>query len=94
MKNTFKIFTLLFVAISFIACMSRQEDEEVYETSTDIVWYNDGIITSGLNVTPFEYNGHKYIMFGFGDGKAIVHNPDCHCNNSNIEYNINSDYNY
>ena len=36
-------------------------------------------------VRHFEYEGHKYISFEQGYGKAatkgIVHDPDCHCNN-------------
>lgn len=34
-------------------------------------------------VRHFEYEGHKYISFEHGYGKAatkgIVHDPDCHC---------------
>ena len=34
-------------------------------------------------VYKFEYDGHSYIMFCRGNGKGVVHDPNCKCHSTN-----------
>lgn len=36
-----------------------------------------------ISVYRFEYDGHSYIMFCRGDGKGVVHDPNCKCHSTN-----------
>ena len=87
MKNVLKIFVLLFVTTCAVACVQPTESDEVYVVSKDVVFYryNDGGPIYNMSVMPFEYNGHKYLMFGGGESKAIVHDPDCPCGGHHFE---------
>lgn len=44
--------------------------------------------TATYNVRHFKYNEHDYLLFGEGQGKCIVHDPDC----EKCKYNSNSEY--
>lgn len=95
MKDVFK-FILFLAAVCLVACVCPPEGKSVYETSEDVVYYKyKGGPTSLMSVTPFKYKGHMYIMFGRGDYKAIVHDPDCSCHQHDLSEPIyNDEYNY
>jgi len=87
MKNVLKFIALLVATFSIASCMPKPKtNEEVYQSSPDVVWYQiNGCPEHCMRVTPFEYKGHKYIMFGGGEARTIVHDPDCPCDGHYIE---------
>lgn len=65
------------VAIIFGGCTPTQEEKNLNTQNHK-------------DVSEFEYNGHKYIRFGWGLGHystaGVVHDPDCPCfNNDSVK---------
>ena len=69
----------LFLLIGLLVCLCSCEPQEAIikqqKQETSLRYFQ--------TIRHFEYEGHKYISFEHGYGKAatkgIVHDPDCHC---------------
>ena len=74
------VLLLLVVCVFILSCTPK--DKKVCETKRDVFYYKNPNepFPAQMPVTHFTYKEHDYIMFGGGEGKTIVHNPDCHCN--------------
>ena len=82
MKDVFK-FILFLATVFLVACVCTPEGRTVNEASNDQIWYKikGSEFISSMPIMKFEYDGHKYIMFGDGEGKSVVHDPNCPCHN-------------
>ena len=77
-----KIFYIIATALLLASCCSNT----TYETSRingtkEYVHINfKGQWSKSLTVYRYEYDGHKYILFGDSEyNNGVVHDPDCPC---------------
>ena len=94
-KDTIIGFAVLFIfwiGCALVSCGGTCGDvrEECKHEYVEVKWdehreYNPNY-DSRYSVRHFEYRGHKYILFGGGNGKTIVHDPDCPCRNGELIY--------
>lgn len=72
-------------------CPSKQQNSNCSKcnTKTEVVNIDYGAGTKRvIRVGRFEHNGHNYLVFGQGEGRCVVHDPDC----EKCKYNSNSEY--
>ena len=79
-----KIMLLILIATLLSACRGSKETMPTYETAQGNlirlhIKTDDG--NRHFRVVEFGYNGHDYIMFSDVVGSAVVHHPDCNCQN-------------
>lgn len=74
------VLFLLVVCFSVGSCTPI--DKKVSEAKRDLFYYKNPNepFPNQMIITHFTYDEHEYIMFGNGENRTIVHNPDCHCN--------------
>ena len=77
-----KIFYIIATVLLLASCCS----DTTYETSRvdatkEYVYINlKGQLSKSLTVYRYEYDGHKYILFGDSEyNNGVVHDPDCPC---------------
>ena len=82
-----KIFYIICIALICLttSCSNTTADKTVdkmTQTSEHFmnVYNSDNSVKSNIPVWHAEYNGHHYLMISSGNGRTIVHDPDCPCN--------------
>jgi len=83
-KFRYILFTIL--ALSAFGCAPvDQQPKEMPESTENRMYYPNSefsINPSGYSYTSVrkaEYNGHTFLIFGDGEARCIVHDPDCKC---------------
>ena len=77
-----KIFYIIATALLLASCCSgtTYEISRVDATRERIYINFKEQASKSLNVYRYEYNGHKYILFGDSEfNNGVVHDPDCPC---------------
>ena len=78
-----KIMLLILIATLLSACRGSKETMP-YETAQGNLirlHIKTDVGNRHFRVVEFGYNGHDYIMFSDVVGSAVVHHPDCNCQN-------------
>lgn len=78
-----KIFYTICVSLICLATScSNMTDEKMTPTDKHLmkVYHFDNTVMGNIPVRHAEYNGHHYLMVSSGNGRAILHDPDCPCN--------------
>lgn len=77
-----KVIYIIATALLLASCCPNT----TYETSRvdatkEYVYINfNGQLNKSLSVYRYEYDGHKYILFGDSEyNNGVVHDPDCPC---------------
>lgn len=77
----FILFILITILVtSCVPMPTPSENDKVNNAEKSICYYKINGKLKAKYVIKFEYDGHKYIQFGYRD-RQIVHNPDCDCHN-------------
>ena len=90
MKKSFYLLLMALFATTIFAYAEPQQSQKIKEqqcsdaqqSKIDTVYYKClkyEELCRWTCVRHFEYNGHKYLMFGNEDNRCIVHDPDCPC---------------
>lgn len=90
-----KIFYIITIALLLVSCYSDTTYETSYVDGTkEYVDINFGEQWSeNLTVYRYEYDGHKYILFGDSEfNNGVVHDPDCPCHEQGGNKQETSDY--
>lgn len=77
-----KIFYIIATVLLLASCCSGStyEISRVDATRERIYINFKEQASKSLNVYRYEYNGHKYILFGDSEyNNGVVHDPDCPC---------------
>lgn len=75
-----KVTSWVLLAIVLVAGCSTADREEKQTTKyeTTRIKVNEGIQMSYVTAKPFDYEGHRYILFeGFRDANGVEHDPNC-----------------
>lgn len=87
---------LIYILLFVIGCISTscisepsKNAEHLARVSTISGKYTD----HRMCVFKVEYKEHEYLLFNWGGGRSIVHDPDCPCHQQNSEYQ-SSEYLY
>lgn len=82
-----KIFYTICIALICLttSCSNTAEDKTTVDKMAPSkhfmkVYHSDNSVKSNIPVWHAEYNGHQYLMISSGNGRTIVHDPDCPCN--------------
>lgn len=83
-----KIFCAICIILSCLAtsCSNMTADKTTADKMTQTsehfmkVYNSDNSVKSNIPIWRAEYNGHHYLMISSGNGRTIVHDPDCSCN--------------
>ena len=78
-----KIFYTICIALICLAtsCSNATADKPTPTSEHFMkVYHSDNSVKSNIPVWHAEYNGHQYLMISSGNGRTIVHDPDCPCN--------------
>ena len=74
-------FALVIVTLN--SCVPEdQQPKEMPESTENRMYYRNYFNPSGYSYTSVrkaEYNGHTFLIFGDGESRCIVHDPDCKC---------------
>lgn len=76
-KDTLIGFAILFIfwiGCALVSCVPDENVSPMYKNERISIGGNSNIV---IRVVKFEYDGHRYIMFGGEVG--VVHDPDCPC---------------
>ena len=80
---------LIYILLIIIGCISTsciseppKNDESLARIRTQNGKYTD----HRMFVFTVEYKDHEYLLFNWGGGRCIVHDPDCPCHKQNSEY--------
>lgn len=78
-----KIMLLISIATLLSACRGSKETMPTEISQGNLIRLNikTDIGNRHFQVVEFGYNGHDYIMFTDIVGSAVVHHPDCNCQN-------------
>jgi hypothetical protein len=79
-----KIFYLAAILLAFVSCSSEpsKNDKHLARVCTQSGEYAN----CRMSVLKVEYQDHEYLMFGWGGGRCLVHNPDCKKCKTKTEY--------
>lgn len=79
MKKIFYIIATVFLLAS--CCSSTTYEISRVDAIKERVYINfNGQLSKKLTVHRYEYDGHKYILFGDSEyDNGVVHDPDCPC---------------
>ena len=73
-----KILALLVVILGLTGCEDKVTEDSKSETLGVInVYIGDGGVYDNIKVIGFNFSGHKYIRFHYGDRTSTVHDPEC-----------------
>lgn len=83
-----KIFYIICIALICVttSCSNttagKTAADKMTQTSEHFmkVYNSDNSVKSNIPIWHAEYNGHHYLMISSGNGRTIVHDPDCPCN--------------
>lgn len=76
-----KIFYILASTLMLISCCGPTYEVSNVDGDKEKIYikYKENSVKS-LSVYRYEYDGHKYILFGDSEyNNGIVHDPDCPC---------------
>ncbi len=78
-----KIMLLILIATLLSACRGSKETMPLETSQGNLIRLNikTDIGNRHFQVVEFGYCGHDYIMFSDVVGSAVVHHPDCNCQN-------------
>jgi hypothetical protein len=86
-----KIFYTIATALLLASCCgSTTYETSSVEATRELVYIKFGEQwCKSLTVYKYEYDGHKYILFGDSEyNNGVVHDPDCPCHNKNTNTSI------
>ena len=78
-----KIFYIICVSLICLATScSNMTAEKMTPTDKHLmkVYHFDNTAMGNVPVRHAEYNGHHYLLVSSGNGRTILHDPDCPCN--------------
>lgn len=81
-----KLIYILLIVIGCISTSCSSEPSKNNEHLARVCTQSGEYANCRMSVLKVEYQDHEYLMFGWGGGRCIVHNPDCHCNKQKSEY--------
>ena len=85
-----KIFYTIATAFLLASCCGYTYETSCTDGNKEYMYIRYGTnSTRGLSVYRYEYNDHKYILFGDSEyNNGVVHDPDCPCHNKNTNTSI------
>lgn len=87
-NNLILLFSFFAIVLFLTSCApvnTKQTTKEIPKSTEDRMYYKNypnRLNPDGYSYTAVrkaEYDGHSYIIFGNGESRCIVHDPDCKC---------------
>ena len=76
-----KVIYIIATALLLASCCETTYETSRVDGTRERIYINfKEQASKSLNVYRYEYNGHKYILFGDSEyNNGVVHDPDCPC---------------
>lgn len=82
-------FVMIVIMRTMTGCCPSKQQNSNCNDNIEVINIDYGAGTKRvIRVGRFEHNGHNYLVFGQGECRCVVHDPDC----EKCMYNSNSEY--
>ena len=81
-----KLIYILLIVIGCISMSCSSEQPKNNEHIARVCTQSGEYVSCRMDVLKVEHKDHEYLLFYWGGGRCIVHDPDCSCNKQNSEY--------